>query len=269
MEIPNDIKQPVMTCSPLIFDKVVAFDIIHQGSRTLEQLVLSKTGDPIVKNFNPCQVGQLERSELTVAYLLLTGKIEYSHICGKVLDFGCADGGMSYFFRINGADVTAVDIFEPAIKRIVAAKILPPEKAVAGDGIEYLKKQPDNTYDTVLAFLIDPNIMLDHSKFSAFYTEANRTLKPDGRIIIIADRMCAKIIEESVGRYMSSDQLFGYIFVGKKANYVLISKAHSQEKNSFFGFTTSSFKGSRSNAHPTGRSFNYEELFKIHGKLQK
>lgn len=67
------------------------------------------TSSNIYRAMNEYQRFSYESAYNEVNYHLLNRNISWSHVSGKVLDFGCQQGTGSYVFASHGAEVTIVD----------------------------------------------------------------------------------------------------------------------------------------------------------------
>jgi hypothetical protein len=83
-----------------------------------------------------------------------------------------------------------------------------------------MSKQPDESYDLVTAFMLDPSFGKNRSLFYAFWNEAKRIIKPNGRIIIQSDAgtisEVSDILGSEVDRVLPSTEYF--CLVGYKGN---------------------------------------------------
>lgn len=164
--------------------------------------------------------------------LLDKGYVTRDLLQGKVLDWGCGRGGASLAFMELGAFVTAVDTSDESIGELVNSGILPREQAVLGDGVSYLQNQPDASFDVISSFLFGPPYVLTFNPklFSKFYTEANRVLKPRGRIIVTSDQSTFQEIADRVRNYGDivdlEKSLAGFgstqVFIGRKQNSIYV-----------------------------------------------
>lgn len=144
--------------------------------------------DPIYKAMDPIQRFGVKVAEEIFLPAVELGFVGLETAKGKVLDFGCGTGGPTYFLSYNDADVTAVDMDQASIDRLVQTGILPRDKVMVGDGIKFMSEQPDNSYDLVTAFMLDPSIgHTNATLLRAFWKEARRIIKPQGIVYAQSD----------------------------------------------------------------------------------
>lgn len=165
--------------------------------------------------------------------LLELGFIDRNTLRGNIVDWGCGTGGGSLAFLDYGANVRAVDKCEKSIAKLASAEILPSDKFFTEDGVAFLRRQPECSVDVVAAFLFGPPFVLTGNPrlFPDFYQEANRVIRPEGRIIMTSDPDTFEEIKSRVGRYGDvvdlKKTLVGYgstqAFVGRKQREVEVS----------------------------------------------
>ncbi|MBT3984909.1 class I SAM-dependent methyltransferase [archaeon] len=155
--------------------------------------------DPTFGEMDVLQRFGLNYAERTILLPVIQGQLESDLVKGRVLDFGCGEGGPTYFFVYNGADVTAVDLSKDSIDRLVNTGILPAEKAIAGDGIEYMREQPEDSYDLVTAFWLDPSFGRNPGLTADFFREAQRVSR--GGVLITSDMGTQMAVEEQLSGY--------------------------------------------------------------------
>lgn len=212
------------------------YDIERYGEKPFLKVV--PVDDPGLSSFNKLQKGRLDMVTNLLELLLLHDHLDVSHVTGKVLNWGCGSGGESYIFRRNDADVTAIDISPEFIDRLLKAKILPEERVICGDGIIYLKGTPDDTYDLITAFNFGPiDYEFAFKLFFDFYREANRTIKPSGRILMTSDTGSYEEMKKYLkgyGHFVIFEALgFEPAFVGKKVNSVHFPSPTSTYEKTF------------------------------------
>lgn len=187
------------------------------------QLDFIPDNDPSLKLFDSSQKITLREVTNLLEFLLSRDYLDVSQIRGEVLNWGCSSGGESYIFRKNGANVTAIDEKPERIARLLKAEILPEDRAIVGDGIEYLGNTPDDTYGLITAFMFTTfslNLRW-YELLTNFYKESNRAIKPSGRILITSDGGTMGNIKKLLigyGDYV--DRRIESIFIGKKVNYL-------------------------------------------------
>ncbi|HAB50775.1 MAG TPA: hypothetical protein DCE80_01120 [Ignavibacteriales bacterium] len=194
-------------------------------------------GLPTIDDINEKQRLEYITARSILQELLDKNYVSHDLLQENTLDWGCGSGGSSLALREHGGLVTAVDTSQKSIRELVSSEILPVEQAVLGDGISYLRAQSDNSFDLVACFLFGPPYVLTSNPrlFSDFYTQANRVLKPEGRIIVTSDQSTFKKIAERVRNYGEivnlEESLAGFgstqVFVGRKQDRVYVPAMES------------------------------------------
>ena len=158
-------------------------------------------------------------TKMLLDLLVHTGKLDKSHLKGRVLEFGAGYGTNTQALNNFGGTVEAVDIAD-VVNEIVARGILPQDRVYHQEGIQLLRDRP-NTYDLVASFLFGPISSQEDEVFlREFYEAASIGLKQDGRILLTSDinsfRYIEKLAQEGYGE-VSKNPTFPYAFIGRKA----------------------------------------------------
>lgn len=105
---------------------------------------------------------------------------------GRILDFGCGTGGSSILLGLQSDDVTAIDKDPSKIEALKKTGMFPAERAIAGDGFDYILQQPESSYDMITAFGLGCQGTPDEF-VEEFHACCKRAIKPQGKIVIVSD----------------------------------------------------------------------------------
>ena len=123
---------------------------------------------------------------IAISILLAEGKLKARNLHGKILDFGCGSGGSSVFLSAQSDDVIAIDLDGHRIQKLKDTGLFPEEKAIAGDGLEYMLEGLESSYSLITAFNFGkPNTPKDYIK--EFHAASKRAIKPGGNIVMTSD----------------------------------------------------------------------------------
>lgn len=168
--------------------------------------------DPIWQKMNPLQQGGARRTQESLLNGYELHKLAPVHYKGKILDFGCGVGGSTYVLAHNATEVSAVD--NSASLEELRKLGLPNVSIVDGDGIVLMSQTPKDTYDMVVAYMLGPD---DQGIFiDAFYTQANRIIKPNGRILVTSDGNTMNLLVSKYGGNYGERFPQGNTFIGRK-----------------------------------------------------
>lgn len=120
------------------------------------------------------------------------------HFRGNVLDFGCGSGGSSIFLANQGDDITAIDKNPDRIDELKKTDLFPEEKAISGNGLDYMLLQPESSFDLITAFglgVVNCPVWFAEQ----FYIASTRAIKPDGRILVESDMLTMDKVREVFG----------------------------------------------------------------------
>ncbi|MBI2049564.1 class I SAM-dependent methyltransferase [Candidatus Roizmanbacteria bacterium] len=186
-------------------------NLIEARARRAGLKLIDET-DPTWQSMNPLQKGGAQRAQGSLLQGYEEHKLAPVHFQGKVLDFGCGVGGSTYVLSHNATEVTAVDKSEILTELRVLG--LPNVSIVDGDGIALMAQTPDNTYDMVVAYMLGPD---DRGDFiDAFYTQANRIINPNGRILVTSDGNTMHLLIGKYGGNYGGSIPQSNIFIGRK-----------------------------------------------------
>lgn len=189
-----------------------------QGNLSLETrarragLKLIDESNPMWQSMNPLQQGGAKRAQESLLLGYEEHKLAPIHYQGKVLDFGCGVGGSTYSLALNAREVTAVDNTSSLeeLKRLRLPNVSP----IDSDGLALMAQTPDNTYDMVVAYMLGPD---DKGDFiDAFYTQANRIITPNGRILVTSDPNTLHILANRYAGNYGGGFPQSNVFVGRK-----------------------------------------------------
>ncbi len=135
------------------------------------------------ETLNPLQSLSAENLKRSLSIALEYGVISEEQIKGKVVDFGCGMGGSAWYLKRLGGDVTALDLKEMA--ELKELNVLPEDKIVSGDGIEYLSKLPESSLDLIVAIMFGPDQRGDLAR--KFLQVAKRVIKQNGAILVFSE----------------------------------------------------------------------------------
>ncbi len=120
------------------------------------------------------------------------------HFRGNVLDFGCGSGGSSIFLANQGDDITAIDKNPDRIDELKKTDLFPEEKAISGNGLDYMLLQPESSFDLIIAFglgVVNCPVWFAEQ----FYIASTRAIKPNGRILVESDMLTMDKVREVFG----------------------------------------------------------------------
>ena len=102
----------------------------------------------------------------------------------RIIDFGCGDGVLFPVFLEKGVDIFGIDISENMIelgKKRLSQMNLPTNNLIVA-GVNYFKNFESNSLDGILSF--NTLAYLTDEEEKVFYTEAQRTIKPNGFLAV-------------------------------------------------------------------------------------
>ncbi|MBW2966624.1 methyltransferase domain-containing protein [Candidatus Woesearchaeota archaeon] len=157
------------------------------------------------------KLGQYQKEQYTLASKTLElalhqGKIDQSHLQGRVLDFGCGRGGSSIFLNLQSEDVTAIDRNSRSIQKLKETGLFPEKRAISEGAFGYIGEQPESIYDLITAFGLGWNN--SHLSFiKSFYEATERGIKPNGKIIIVSDLLTMDKTRKIYGHDLKEDDI--------------------------------------------------------------
>jgi len=197
---------------------ILAYRDISSSDNSLEAramragLRLIDESDQTWQSMNALQQGGARRAHESLLQGYQDHKLAPIHYKGKVLDFGCGVGGSTYVFASNAKEVIAV--YNSDSLEALRTLALPNVSIVEGDGIVLMAQTPDNSFDMVVGYMLGPDNKGDF--INAFYTQANRIIKPDGRILVTSDRNTMNLLTSKYGGNYGGYLPNSNTFIGRK-----------------------------------------------------
>jgi predicted TPR repeat methyltransferase len=122
---------------------------------------------------------------IAISILLAEGKLKARNLRRKILDFGCGSGGSSIFLNAQSDDVTAIDLDEQRLKKLIGTGLFK-GKVIVGDGLKYMRDGQKSNYDLITAFYFgEPNANEDYIRH--FHETSKWAIRPGGNIIMTSD----------------------------------------------------------------------------------